>query len=903
MRVEAPAQLVNAYLAKGQKSQALAICRQILERHPDQVALYPLLGKSLAAQGKLTEAISAYTKALALQPGQAEVHADLGQLYSQQQELAPAAWHYQQALAVQPNWAELHYNLAVVLEELGDWDGAIGSYGQALALKPDYAKAYFNLGVLYDQTGQLEAAIESYRCAIDCKPSYGRAYSNLGCALAKQEKLEAALAVYQQALESEPFWATLHNNLGQVLLARGEPDQALAAFRRAIELEPELALAHQNLGRLWWQQGNWTAATDCFRRALALEPDSVLAYSNCGSALIAQGKLEQAMEHFRQAIALQPTFVEAFCRRVELLEEKDLLDRAKVCCARFLRALQQRLDTSEVCHHLWQTYLYLGDVLFEYGGVKQAEVYYQKGLQVKPDAVDLYLRLGNCLAKQERPEAAAIVYHTGLTIQPSHPQILFELGNLLEKQKRLGQAIGYYEAVLQMQLDGEIDKGGKSLSVTPSHSKLPKLPKGIYPFTQDWAIASGLEGCHYVEVSWTQESKGKKSERERLPEAVLEPFSGQKQSQPNCGGVTCTTCMNRLCSWFEPLQLAKGVYFCSRQSALPVESPPTFVATIPQGRAWIAPQKSSWIICHAIAIVSPDNYLLGDLSRDYPWYLPGCSEHDPTRHRIFSLEELPPLEEIDGTVAVLSGLSGHVYYHWMIDVLPRIGILGRSGIDLTQIDWFVVNSVRRPFQWQTLNALGIPAKKIIESDRHPHLQAKQLVVPSFPGHLDWVPWGTTEFLRQAFAPGETLKTSDYPERIYISRAKASYRQVLNQGEVTDLLSQFGFVSVVLEVMSVAEQIALFACARAIVAPHGAGLTNLVFCQSGTKVIEIFSPNYLRTDYWMISQQLKLKHYYLKGESFECYPIRQLMDQNSLTEDILVNLSSLRAALEVAGLAD
>ncbi|MGL5880384.1 MAG: glycosyltransferase family 61 protein, partial [Xenococcaceae cyanobacterium] len=97
--------------------------------------------------------------------------------------------------------------------------------------------------------------------------------------------------------------------------------------------------------------------------------------------------------------------------------------------------------------------------------------------------------------------------------------------------------------------------------------------------------------------------------------------------------------------------------------------------------------------------------------------------------------------------------------------------------------------------------------------------------------------------------------------------------------------------------------AVFANAKAIVAPHGAGLTNLVFCNENTKIIELFSPNYVRTDYWMISWELKLKHYYVVGKNFDCYPLRQLMYQNSLTEDISIDIDSLDEALKAAGVMD
>ena len=149
----------------------------------------------------------------------------------------------------------------------------------------------------------------------------------------------------------------------------------------------------------------------------------------------------------------------------------------------------------------------------------------------------------------------------------------------------------------------------------------------------------------------------------------------------------------------------------------------------------------------------------------------------------------------------------------------------------------------------------------------------------------------------------SLDLTQYGKKIYISRARARARHIINEDAVTQLLNKFGFETVYLEEMSVIDQVTLFSNAHVVVAPHGSGLTNLVFCSPKTIVIELFSPHYLRTDYWMISQLLELKHYYCLGESFNCPPLRNIMYQNSLTEDILVNLSSLELVLKAAGISD
>ncbi|MGL5063603.1 MAG: glycosyltransferase 61 family protein, partial [Microcoleus sp.] len=556
-----------------------------------------------------------------------------------------------------------------------------------------------------------------------------------------------------------------------------------------------------------------------------------------------------------------------------------------------------QLPIAEICGYLAQIYLHLGNALAEYGGLESAAAYYQKALQIQPHNGEIYWRLGNILARQKRSIAAVAIYRMALTIEPDLPQVYFDLAKVLEQQGSWERAIDCYGKVLELQLQNsnEVKLWGKANFLIPESSSIAP-PQALYLSTWDWLVNANLTAGNYVEIVWQAAENTVKNIADlswKTNESTAEDIE--------CQGLTCGLCLQRLGKWFDPVHLGWGVCRLSNPQPLPVAEPKTFAARIPQGRVWIVPQENYWLICKAIAVISPDNYLLADLSRDYPGFLPGCEKHDARKHSVFQLESFPPLQEIQGKVAVLSGLSGNVYFHWMVDVLPRIELLRRSGWDLAEIDWFLVNSCDREFQRESLKILGIPEAKILESDRVPHLRATELIVPSFPGYLGWPSGWAIEFLRREFLP-QIDGRAHFPKRIYISRSQARYRRVLNEADVVGVLAKYGFVSVLPESMSLAEQIACFAGAEAIVAAHGSGMTNTIFCAPGTKTIELVSPHYISHYYWGISQYLHLEHYFLTGEAFECYPIRELMYQNSLTEDILVNLSSLEKMIEVVGLS-
>jgi len=75
-----------------------------------------------------------------------------------------------------------------------------------------------------------------------------------------------------------------------------------------------------------------------------------------------------------------------------------------------------------------------------------------------------------------------------------------------------------------------------------------------------------------------------------------------------------------------------------------------------------------------------------------------------------------------------------------------------------------------------------------------------------------------------------------PRRIYIDRRAAPNRRLENEDALV--------AAVALEGAAVAEEAALFAGAEVIVAPHGAGLANLVFAPPGCRVIELLPDAYV-----------------------------------------------------------
>ena len=98
-----------------------------------------------------------------------------------------------------------------------------------------------------------------------------------------------------------------------------------------------------------------------------------------------------------------------------------------------------------------------------------------------------------------------------------------------------------------------------------------------------------------------------------------------------------------------------------------------------------------------------------------------------------------------------------------------------------------------------------------------------------------------------------------PRRIYIDRTGDRIRPLVNERDLIAALTAHGFTAVRPSDMSLADQVRLFRGAETIVAPHGAGLTNLGFCRPGTRVVELLMDAYCNWCFRNLSGLTKLTY--------------------------------------------
>ncbi|MFK7161404.1 glycosyltransferase family 61 protein [Marinospirillum sp. MEB164] len=211
------------------------------------------------------------------------------------------------------------------------------------------------------------------------------------------------------------------------------------------------------------------------------------------------------------------------------------------------------------------------------------------------------------------------------------------------------------------------------------------------------------------------------------------------------------------------------------------------------------------------------------------------------KHKLLSRYNLIWKRFSKGRLAVATATSAdHNYFHWMLDLVPRLIDLQRSRELWDQVLISYAKDIL-PFQQETLDLLGVDQDRRIRATRRQCWTAACLVVPALPDSFAKVQPQVVMQVRQAFA--RLLKKVEGFEKILICRQKGHPRSFSNHDEVVDFFESLGYKKIYLEDYSVAEQAAIFYSAQKVVAVHGAGLTNLVFSHPEQAVVEIFGEDY------------------------------------------------------------
>jgi capsular polysaccharide biosynthesis protein len=252
---------------------------------------------------------------------------------------------------------------------------------------------------------------------------------------------------------------------------------------------------------------------------------------------------------------------------------------------------------------------------------------------------------------------------------------------------------------------------------------------------------------------------------------------------------------------------------------------------------------------------------------------------------------------VEGRLGVLASRGDHNYYHFLIDVMPRVGVLEQAPDIAPPARWYVPAST--PVQREFLDLMGITAEHRIDSDEVLHVQAECLVVPGLPSVVKEKnpPW-VVQFLRSRLMKDALPPPVDHRHPVYVLRtAGANNRAVRNQPAVLRRLERRGFEIIDPSTLTAAQQIESFRSASVVVSAHGAALANLVFASPGSAVVELFPAGGVLPDYWRLASSAGLTYRYLSSWNRRSRPVNR---SKLIVRDIEVDIRALDYLLDELG---
>lgn len=191
-----------------------------------------------------------------------------------------------------------------------------------------------------------------------------------------------------------------------------------------------------------------------------------------------------------------------------------------------------------------------------------------------------------------------------------------------------------------------------------------------------------------------------------------------------------------------------------------------------------------------------------------------------------------------------------------------------------------------PYEREYANLLGFDTVNLIDSTQTKLVSPR--IVTANSAH--WYPnlndiQSLKENIQKRFQPVKTESN-----RIYISRK--GRRCVTNEAELIELLKKFDFIIIEDKPRAVTEQISIYYNTSFILGPHGASFSNIIWCQPGAHLMELFSSNYVPDFFLYLAELSGMKYsaYYEEAAQKTGY-------LNALSEDIHVSIPKMQQCLE------
>ena len=219
---------------------------------------------------------------------------------------------------------------------------------------------------------------------------------------------------------------------------------------------------------------------------------------------------------------------------------------------------------------------------------------------------------------------------------------------------------------------------------------------------------------------------------------------------------------------------------------------------------------------------------------------------------------LNKVKKIKGTCVVAHHSYYQNYYHFLLEILPRLFLVKEQASTLK----LIINKNIPSFVREYIELFNF--KEIVFIEDTEVAFAEKLVFPSYSSrglaYNETIINEMSEWLRSKLF---NLDNNAAPKKIFISREKARYRNTINEEEVFAILEKKGFVKFNLDEPSIKSQANFFKNAEYIVGSHGAGFSNMIYSPNCKLVVDIIHENHPQDCFYNLANVFDIDYYYFQ----------------------------------------
>ena len=491
--------LVNLYQIKGQLDLAITVCRNGLERFPENIDLLLTLAETLFALGESRESLSylervsanthnikalllsgnihiqnkdytqaenSLTKAVLVDPGNPLGYHFLGRNYALKKQYKEAEKSLRKALTLRPSLTNTRILLAWIMETVGNIQQAENQYKVLRKIDPENIEIKEKLAQL-SLKNTYESGNQTVKGDTGPIPKDSSIYLKLGLMFFEQSQFMRALKEFRLFLAGDEdkeirflivriyeLFKNYSKAIDELVVLQGkEPD--------SVELLLQIARMHHI-------NENTDKAIDVLQNAVRLRPDNDQIYHSLSLAYLSKNQQLKAIEFIRKAIELNKKNATYYFELGALLEQVDQVDEAIKNMREVLRINPRHSNAHNFIGYL---YALQGERL------DQAIDHLEKALAVQPQNGYFLDSLGWIYFQQGKSKQALVEIKKAMIYTSPDPVIYDHLGDIYFDLKNYEEAEKAWKISLSLtnRKKEEASPEAELPNVSQLESKLQKL--------------------------------------------------------------------------------------------------------------------------------------------------------------------------------------------------------------------------------------------------------------------------------------------------------------------------------------------------------------------------------------------------------------------------------------------